>query len=188
MLLCLAARDMRGAGNVLADPGFEAEVNRWQVFVPKDSSEATVKLSFAPKAAHDGKYGAVLSSDVPARVGLYPQPQVIAVHAGEELRVRVWVKPGPKFAVQPGTPGVVIRATLFDRQGNDHPDGHIFIGLKGTAKADPSPLAAATIAEGWNKIEGTFEVPKGAERMEFFIFMWQASGTLYVDDAAVERL
>lgn len=164
-----------------ADPG-------WILFVPPESKPLGGSLHYSSAAAHSGARGAELAAEQPARVGLRPPGGPIPVVAGERYRLCVWVKGAADFAPEPGTPGVIVRATLFRRPGVDLAAGHAYVGFKGVARARCDALGESGTLPSWTPLEAVIEIPPEATALIPFVFLWRARGSLYVDDFTLERV
>ena len=165
---------------------FELGTANWNLFVPQESATAGCQFSVEDTAAHSGQKAARLRATQKARFGInYFQNLVLPIKVGHLYRLTAWVKAGADFATDPDTPGPVLRATLFDRQMKDVAGGHIFVGLQGVQRGDPSPLRGAPVPTNWTKIEGVVEIPPGTVTLILFVFCWKTSGTLWVDDVSV---
>ena len=163
-------------------------MNGWRMWVPPESQAAGCSFSPMPSERLPGKMQAALESRDPARFGILPDTRGLRVVPGERYRLTAWVKADASFKAEPGTPGVVLRATLFEFPGKDFPGGHIFAGFKGVAIGDPTPLAGAPPPREWAKIEATIEIPDGVTHLIYFVFVWRASGRLWVDDVSIVRV
>jgi len=162
---------------------------KWNLFVPQESEGAGCRLTFDKIGSHSGKEAMRLTSLRMARFGIYAdQPTPIQVKVGQRYRLTAWVRAGNNFAIEAGTPGLVLRATLFDRQRKDVPGGHIFVGLGGMRRGDATLLSTETVPTDWTKIEGVIEIPTGTTQMILFVFCWKSSGTIWVDDISVTEV
>ncbi len=186
-LLMLGCSMLRAETQISIKNGdFELGTQNWNLFVPPESAGAGCEFSVEKAPAHSGLQAARLTATKKARFGIsYYEPTPIPVKVGHHYRLTAWVKAGANFAIDSGTPGPVLRATLFDRHMKDVPGGHIFVGLSGVQRGDATQLSAATVSTDWTKIEGVVEIPEGAANMILFVFCWKTSGTLWVDDVSV---
>ncbi|HWZ94850.1 MAG TPA: hypothetical protein VNW30_06610 [Opitutaceae bacterium] len=174
--------------NLLSNSGFEKGSDDWRMFVARGSEHAGCEFNVVAGGAHAGKIAATLKSTNPARFGICPVRPPITVKAGERYRLSAWVKAGDDFQVEPGTAGVVIRATLFQAPWVDAKDGHVFISLNGVSQPDAVHLSAGqSVPKEWTKLEGVIQIPPGVTEMAYFIFCRKASGTLWVDDVSLTR-
>lgn len=175
-------------GNRLANGGFEDGMKGWHLWGPPESKAAGCTFITVPSELHSGGHQARLESRATTRFGILPDGPPLRVQPGERYRITAWVKAGADFKAEPGTPGVVLRATLFEFPGKDHPGGHLFVGAQGVAIGNPAPLADPAPPREWTKLEAVVEIPAGANHLVFFVFVWRASGTLSVDDVSLVRV
>ncbi len=158
-----------------------ATAPQWVLFVPKGDENAGCR--FEPAGAGGG---GTLSSDVTARFGIWQS--VMRVAPGARYRLKASFKPRAGFRVEPGSPGVVLRATLFSAPGIDLPSGHLFVGSRGIAQGEPGPLATDGPSPQEVRIEGVIEIPAGVHEMIPFVFCWQTAGHVDVGGLTVERV
>ncbi len=175
--------------NLVLNGDFEKGADEWRLFSPAESKNAGCEFSVVAGQGRDGRHAAVLQSVNIGRYGIYPAEYMhITVKARERYKFVAWVKAGDNFHQEAGTPGVVMRATLFERPGVDYAPGHIFIGMNGVSQPSAAPLESGIVPKVWTKIEGVIEIPQGVTQMIFFVFCWKASGKFWVDDVSVTKL
>ena len=174
--------------NLLANGEFERAMADWKLFVPAESQAAGCNFTTVPEDRQGGRLKAQLTSATPARFGLFPDRLPMAVRYGDRYRLTAWVKADADFQVQAGTPGITLRATLFENPEKDFPGGHIFVGAKGVAIGNPALLAGSPPPREWTKIEATIKIPHGVNYLIFFVFVWRASGKLWVDDISMVKV
>lgn len=161
----------------------------WNLFVPEESRSASCRFIFDKTETHSGNQSIQLTSLHLARFGIYADHLgPIEVKPGQRYRLTAWIKAGRNFAIEAGTPGLVLRATLFDRHLKDVPGGHVFVGLAGMRRGDATLLSSEPVPSVWTKVEGVIEIPAGTVHMILFVFCWKASGTIWLDDVSVTEL
>ena len=101
--------DDTAASNLVTSSGFEDVEANYFFFVAGDSKEMKCTFTESKDAAHSGDKGALLQAADFARMAIGPAVPVHPLAAGERYRIGVWIKPGPDFAIQPGTAGAVLR-------------------------------------------------------------------------------
>src|ERR1700677_242947 len=97
--------------NLVTNPGFEDGdlTSTYYLGVAGDSKEMNCRFALDTKTVHLGAQSVLLQADDFARCSVGPKIPCHPLTGGERYRVGVWVKPGPDFQAQPGTPGVVLR-------------------------------------------------------------------------------
>jgi hypothetical protein len=190
LLACTLALSVVNCANAQSNPvisqDFEANATSWKLFVPKESAEVTCSFTVENTAAHSGQKAARLTTSHNTRFGMrYVQPAPVPVVAGHHYRLTAWVKAGADFVAAPDSAGPVIRATLLDGQMKDAAGGHSYVDLQGVQRGEPTPLQGMSVPTNWTKIEGVVEIPPGASNLILFVFNWNSSGTLWVDDVSM---
>ena len=161
----------------------------WVMYVPKESEAAGCRMAGNCPDSHSGRPGVILKSDNFARYSIRPHAKAIQVKSGERYRLSAWVKADQGFRIESGTPGLLLRATLFAAPGVDYSRGHFYVGAKGVVLgADPTPLGGAPMPTEWTKLEGVVEIPVGVREMSFFVFCWKTSGRVCIDQAVIEKV
>jgi len=174
--------------NLLANGDFERSIAKWKLFVPAESQAAGCSFITVPEDRQGGQLRAQLASEAPARFGIFPDRLPIPVRYGDRYRLTAWVSADADFQVHAGTPGVVLRATLFENPEKDYPGGHIFVGFKGAAIGNPALLIGQLPSREWTKIEATIKIPRGVNYLILFVYVWRASGKLWVDDVSMVKV
>jgi hypothetical protein len=185
--ICSAADD----ANLVANPGFEDGdlTADYYLGVPGDSKEMNCRVSLDKTTFHSGMQSALMQADGFARCSIGPKIPCHPLNGGERYRVGVWVKPGPDFQAQPGTPGVVLR--MNPTSGFPAVAGEsIFINLDNTVSMGgiAPPASTKPLGTDWTHLEAVIEVPSGVDSMGPVLFMWKAKGSLYVDDFTFEKV
>lgn len=175
--------------NRVLNPGFEEGLGVSYLFVGGDSKDKNCRMAISTQTAHSGTQSGLLQADDFARCSIGPK-SLYPVAPGDRYRVGVWVKAGPDFQMQPGTPGVVMRVTLMT--GNPPQpfgDGCLFIYLNNTISQGNAPVqVTGTVSGEWRHIEAVVEVPAGADSLAPVLFFWKAKGALYVDDFELQKV
>jgi hypothetical protein len=189
-LSSLAADD----SNLIPNPGFEDSTTiTYSFFVPGDSQDKNCRFAINTTTFHSGKQSALMQSDGFARFSLGPKVPYATV-TGDRYRVGVWVKAGPDFQMEPGSPGLVMRLNLsLGYPPEPSSAGLTFIYPNNTvsqASSPPfSPLpTAAPSPTDWTHIEAVVEIPPGVDSVGPTLFFWKAKGSLYVDDFEFQKV
>lgn len=186
-LLCGALN----AQNLLSNGEFEENVKGWTLRIPPETQREDCNFELSeekpPRAGFSGK----LSSVAYARYGAVTSPQNVNLVEGQRYRVSAWVRAGEDFVPKAGTPGFLIRITLFSSlNGNeDASGGHYYLGLGNrlTRGYGTAPLISdEAIPKTWTQIEAVFEIPAETAKMDVSLFVWEGVGSIYVGDAVLE--
>ncbi len=177
------------AQNIVRDPGFEEGDTGWNLpYVPNDSQDKGCSFSISAEEPHSGKSCGMLESTDNGRIAISPKGMPMAVEAGQKYRLVAWVRAGKDFEAQSGQPGLLIRVDML--QSRDALE-IVTIDWQGHAKAmQPSEsltgFATEPVPKTWTKVESTFTVPENTETMRAGLFLWKATGQLFVDDFVIE--
>ena len=178
------------AQNLLSNGEFEPDVPGWSLVIPPESSEAECRFEMSQDKPPQGGLSGRLSSTSEVRFGIVTRPKIGALVAGERFRVSAWVRADKDFVAKAGTPGFVLRVTLFSNpKGNeDTPGGHYYLGLGNrlTRGYSVSPLLEEAIPGVWTKIEAILEIPPETVTLDVSLFVWFGSGALYVGNIVFE--
>jgi hypothetical protein len=176
------------AENLLTNPGFETGDMGWEIFIPENSPYQKPTFTVVETGGRTGKASAKLTSDEFARFAL-TRKKSLTVYPKERYRVSFWYRADAKVAVQPGTPGLLLRATLSFGDGTNIPKGHVYVGAGGRVSREPSIIiSSAALLPVWTKVEAVIEIPEDAEKMGLNIFYWLMSGTVFIDDVVFEAV
>jgi hypothetical protein len=177
------------ATNLIGNPGFEDGDTGHYLSVAGDSKGANCRYTLSKDAAHTGSQGAILQADDFARCSVGPKVPCHPLNAGDHYRIGVWVKAGPGYAAQPGTPGVALRLNPASGFPPVAAPFLIFINLDGTVNQGiaPNPKAPALTGD-WTHLEAVVEIPSGIDSAGVQFFMWKAKGSVYVDDFTFDKV
>lgn len=174
--------------NLVTNGDFEDGKKAWSVFAPPDSQGGAPSLEVTGDDPHTGGACGVMSATSPVRFA--------AVNfvtnkwtAGDRFRVSAWIKAGADYQPQSGTPGFMVRVTMFPPDGVTiaPQDGLFYVGLgKATKGPDTGAYNDQTVPTTWTKVEGVFQVADGTDRLNVCAFIWKGSGNLYIDDFRLE--
>ncbi len=194
LLLSLALAASASAANLVSNPGFEAGVSGWSLFIPKpDNANSQPLLSVVESGARTGKKAAQMFSAQPGRFALGERLSRITVSPLERIRISVWYRGQPGATVKAGTPGPVLRVD-FANSDPEQPAPKVamlFANAAGALTGATKPLHVAAdgpVAQEWTKLEVVFEVPAGANRFGFGLFAWGTTGGILVDDFECEKV
>lgn len=174
----------------VAQTGFDRDDPLWEIYVPAESGSTGCAFTIGKVgkvSPHRGTSCAILSAQIPARVGVKPQGNPIVVVPGEKYLFRAWVKAGPGWLAAPDSPGVVLQGRVRDTFQKDLRSGSLLIGFKGVAH-NPAKLSGPVLSTTWVKLEGVIEMPLGAADMIPFVFVWKGSGEALIDDISIEKV
>ncbi len=175
--------------NMLTNGGFEEGSRGWSIFAPPDAQGADAKLDTTGEGAHEGGLAGIMSCSSPVRFAIVNFVKGTSFVVGDRYRISAWVKAGADFQAQPGTPGFVVRVSMFrDETGSQGgTDGLFYVGLKGAVNGpDTSVFNDQGVPTEWTKVEGVFEIVPDTVRVNACAFIWKGAGTLYVDDFRLE--
>jgi hypothetical protein len=195
LIACLgAASALSGvhAQNLLTNGDFENGAKGWNLFAPPAAEGSECKFEAVSDTPHDGGQCGRLSSVGEARYAITSSPRGLAPTPGDRYRLTAWVRAGQDFTPRANTPGFVIRVTLFGDPGYqaDVPGGHVYLGVDNRAfrGVDVSPLNNEPIPKEWTKLECVFAIPEGTASLNVAVFVWQGSGSVFVDDVSLENV
>lgn len=178
--------------NLLANGDFENGTKGWSLFAPAEAKQAGCTFDVTGDGPHDGGQAAKLTSEATARYAIVNYPKGISCVGGDRYRVSAWVKAGDDFQAKSGTPGFLMRVSLFTNAGTfaDSAAGHFYLALGGHT-AMGSGLGGSSYEEvpkTWTKVEGVFEMPSDAASMNVSLFIQSGSGSIYFDDVSLESV
>jgi peptidoglycan/xylan/chitin deacetylase (PgdA/CDA1 family) len=175
--------------NILSNGGFEEGTKGWSVFAPQDAQGAGAKIDTTAEGPHEGGLAGTMSCAEAVRFAIVNFSKQANFTPGDRYRLSAWVKAGPDFEALPGTPGFMLRASMFsDSTGSQGTgEGLFYLGTTGAVKGpDVSSFKDQAVPKEWTKLEGVFEVPPDTVRMNACAFIWKGKGTLLVDDVRIE--
>ncbi|MFA6961600.1 MAG: hypothetical protein WC205_12670 [Opitutaceae bacterium] len=173
------------AQNLVENSGFESGDAGWSVFVPAESVAQAPVFTVVSSGARAGRSAARLASATPTRFAIAPRS--ILVNHGERYRLAMWYRAEPGAVVNPGTPGVLLRATFTSAPDATAPAANLHIGPGGDISTNSGrEIAVSALAEKWTRISAVIEVPPGATRLNPNVFIWGLGGAVLVDDVVVE--
>lgn len=178
-------------GNLVANGGFEEGARGWSVFAPPDARGADAKLDVTSENPHTGGQAGAMSCTGAVRFAIVNYVNGTNFVPGDRYRISVWIKAAADFQPDPGTPGFLVRVSMFtDTAGTQGgADGLFYVGLSGAVKGgDTNSFKDQGVPTEWTKVEGVFEVAPDTVRMNACVFIWKGTGTLYVDDMRVEAV
>lgn len=174
------------AENLIKNADFEKDIQGWNLFIPGESKDKGCANTWAAGAGRNGGGAAFLQSKESARWG-FSVGQVWNVVPGDRFQVRVWVRLAPGAVVNPGTPGVLVRATVnnADNKPGDHP-----VILPDSSVTSISKMGAGTKPLGteWRELSGTVTIPEGVSKLAIDIMPHYLKGGVYVDDVFLEKI
>lgn len=180
------------AQNLIRNGDFEKGTSNWSLFAPADAKEHKSGLAVSSQGAHAGTNCAVLSSAGPARYGMVNYVAGHRFAPGQRFRVTAWVKAGEDFEPVAGTPGFLIRVTMFASASGweSATDGMFYLGAgdKTVRGKETGGFNNQAIPTEWTKVEGVFEASPDTAKMNVSVFVWKGSGSFYVDDVTLELL
>ncbi len=193
LICCAPVGSPLFAENEIINPGFEQDAAAWNLQVAKQDEGKGIEMSVvaeAPRAGGTGEKCLKLSSPLETRYSAAPGTRLKGVEPGEHYRISAWIKPGDSFACKPGALGFYIRATLFTAPGKDAPGGHLFFlpGEKVIYGRLPAGSDAQPLPAGWSQVVALFEIPPETKLMALNFFVEGASGPLYLDDVALDKV
>lgn len=165
----------------------EASARDWFLFVPAESRHADCQIFEDVVDTPSKRTGIRLTSKEKARFGFRRDGPAIQVSAGERYHLSAWVRIADDASVEPGSPGVVLRATFFSNTGVAFSGGHVYIGTRGVTTRDAEKLFGAPLPHRWEKVAATIEIPSGVKEMKFYLFCWYTAGNVYFDEPRIEK-
>lgn len=191
VLLFSASAASALAQNVVRDPGFEEGLNGWnQPYIPADSKNRGCTATVVAENPYAGRYCLRMESEDEGRVSISPKGMPLAVVPGQRYKLSLRVRAGELFVPEKGQPGFLVRIELTERKKTS---SIISVDWKGQMKvlAPASPVvgfSAEPIPRQWTHVETTFAIPENIDEMRLGIFLWRATGQLFVDDVVLERI
>ncbi|TNJ62313.1 DNRLRE domain-containing protein [Paenibacillus hemerocallicola] len=153
--------------NLLANGGFEQATNSLPAVWNRWIASGTPQYSVDQAVYEEGTRSLRIQAEAPARSSA---TQSVGVEAGKAYRLSVRVK---MDNIVSSDKGVVLRYQFFN-SANQKVGADSFAGArKGTSD--------------WEQITHKVTVPEGAVRMLFELFLWNASGTVWFDEAKVSK-
>ncbi len=194
LLLSLSLAGSASAANLVSNPGFEAGVSGWSLFIPQpDNANSQPVLSVVESGARTGKKAAQMFSAQPGRFALGEKLFRVKTSPLERIRIAVWYRGQLGATVKAGTPGPTLRVD-FTNNDPEQPVPKVallFANAAGALTGATKPLHVASdgpVDQEWTKIEVIFEVPAGANRFGFGLFAWGTTGGILVDDFECEKV
>lgn len=181
--------------NLIPNAGFENLEGpaTYSLFTAPESKDYNCRYTISSDTFHSGKLSALMQADGYARFAIGPVT-AFPVVAGDCYRVGVWVKAGPDFQMQPGSPGVALRLNLTTGASRTPSAvGLMFIYLNdAVSQAGPPSFSprgvTAPVPTQWTHIEAVVKVPSEVDFMGPVLFFWRAKGSLYVDDFSFQKV
>ncbi|CAN5795008.1 hypothetical protein BH09VER1_BH09VER1_19400 [soil metagenome] len=174
--------------NLVANGDFENDKVGWSVFSPPDSLGGMPTLDVAGDGPHGGSASGAMSCTSPVRFAIVNFVNGTWTE-GDRFRVSAWVRASSDYQPQSGTPGFMVRVTMFPHEGSSiaPEDGLFYLGLnKATKGPDTGGYNDQGVPTTWTKVEGVFQIPAGTARLNVCGFIWKGSGTLFFDDFRLE--
>lgn len=178
--------------NILKNGDFESPLGgNWSFRFPPGGAESSDCSFELCSEGREGSQAGKLSGTTPVRFGAVQSPRCFTPVPGQHYRISAWVRAGDDFQAQPGTPGFVMRVSIFADLGTiDAERGLFYVGLdnKTARTSDTSVFSGQEIPKEWTKIEGVFDMSADAASINVCLFMWNATGSVYVDDVVLEEV
>ncbi len=174
------------AENLLTNGDFESGTKGWSLYDPVKSSAADCQFQVVADSPHEGSGTMELSSASPSRYAVLQYLKGANFAPGQKYRVSAWVRAGEDFEAKAGTPGFVLRVSMFGPNFSN--SGMYFLGFGGMGGDSPAVLAGQEVPKTWTKIEGVFEMAANVEKVNVCLLVDSGTGHVYVDDVAIERV
>ncbi|WP_309383119.1 carbohydrate binding domain-containing protein [Cerasicoccus frondis] len=178
------------AENLLYNGDFEDGEVSWSLFAPGDASVSGCDWSITLEESHNGTSSAALISPEPVRYGIVNYVKDHVFMPGQRYRVTAWVKAGEDFQPNYDKPGFLLRVTMFSTvDGWDNAtNGILYLGVNDRLMRgkDISVFDGQVMPTEWTKLEAVFEASPETAKMNVSLFVWDASGSFYVDDVSLE--
>lgn len=192
LLCCAAGLGTVCAQNLLSNGDFENGHSGWTIFAPGEAKQSDPRIE-AVADGREGQAGQMSCSD-PVRFAIVNYLKKGTFSPNQRMRVSAWIKAGEGFDAVPGTPGFVVRVSMFadgEAEGGgmvSAQDGIFYVGLNDNTVrgADISSMNDQGVPTEWTKVEGVFETSPDVTSMSVAVFFWQGSGKLLVDDVVIE--
>ena len=172
----------------LDNSGFEDGLNNgWSLWVAPDSQPDNCHQDICAENPHSGAACLKLSADQVSRFSV-GRKETFTVQAGERYRISVWLRGNAEFA--PNTPGFLIRVRLLSQAtpANGGSIDLLHIGLDGKVIRNAVPSTGPAIPVQWTEVSSVVEIPAGAAKIDVGIFLWNATGSIYLDDFSLEQV
>ena len=153
-----------------------------------DSQRNSCHQDICAENPHSGAACLKLSADEISRFSV-GRKETFTVQAGERYRIRVWTRGNAEFA--PNAPGFLIRVRLLSQPTPGANGGSIdllHIGLDGKVTRNAVPSTGLAIPVQWTEVSSVVEIPDGVTKMDIGIFLWNATGSIYLDDFSLENV
>lgn len=194
MVITMSAIGLSGlladAENLLQNGDFEQGTQSWSLFAPDESQLSDCGFTVTQDAPHGDDNEAKLSSSQSVRYGIVNYVKDHDFEPGQRFRVSAWVKAGEDFVSESGTPGYILRVTMYstDDGWENATNGSIYLGTDDrlVRVKDVSSFANQDIPQKWTKLEAVFEISPDTAKLNVSAFVWEASGSFYVDDVVLE--
>ncbi|GAT33594.1 peptidoglycan/xylan/chitin deacetylase, PgdA/CDA1 family [Terrimicrobium sacchariphilum] len=172
--------------NLLANGDFESGSRGWSLYDPEKSSSAGCQFQVVADNPHEGSGTMELSSAANSRYAVLQYLKGANFIEGQKYRVSAWVRAGEDFVAASGTPGFLLRVSMFGPNFSN--SGMYFLGFNGMGGDSPSVLAGQEVPRTWTKVEGVFEMAAGVEKVNVCLLVDRGVGHVYVDDVSIERV
>lgn len=172
--------------NLLANGDFESGARGWSLYDTVKSSAAACQFQVVADSPHGGSGAMELSSASPSRYAALQYLKSANFAPGQKYRVSAWVRAGEDFEAKAGTPGFLLRVSMFGPNFSN--SGMYFLGFNGMGGDSAAVLAGQEVPKTWTKIEGVFEMAANVEKVNVCLLVDSATGHVYVDDVSIERV
>lgn len=166
----------------------KAVATDWSLFVPVESAGAECAMHPDTVETPSKTPGLRMYSLTKARYAVSRDTTGIRVQQGERYRLSAWAKAGDDLTAEPGSPGLVLRGTLFSGENANARGGHLYIGTAGVARKDATKLFGKEMPREWMKIEAVIEIPEGVALLKLYAFCWYTQGTMHIADLRLEKV
>ena len=191
-LFILSLGPLLAGDNLLTNGDFESGEGGWAPFIPEDAKNSDCKYAVTETAPHGGAQAGEISCATDARFAIVTYVKGHEFANGTRYRVSAWVKTGADFQPAAGTPGYVLRISMFADEGTTQgtDDSLFYLGTGNTAvrSADASPLNNQDCPKEWTRLEGVFDVSPGTAKLNVCLFIWKGTGSMFIDDVVLEQV
>ncbi len=172
--------------NLLTNGDFENGARGWSLYDPVKSSAANCQFQVIADNPHEGGGSLELSSASSSRYAVLQYLKSANFAPGQKYRLSAWVRAGDDFEVKAGTPGFLLRVSMFGPNFSN--SGMYFLGFSGMGGDSPAALSGQEVPKAWTKIEGVFEMAANVEKVNVCLLVDSGVGHIYVDDVSIERV
>jgi len=161
----LPPRATAQSANMIANGGYEQATNGQPTGWSAKNYTGTSEVALDTAVFHGGAQALRLRAAATARTGVL---QFVGVSANSFYELSQWIKTDN---IQSSDLGVTMRVQFFDGNFVQLGSAQYIGSVKGTTN--------------WTQIKGALLTPVGATRIAIEHFIWNASGTVWFDDAAL---